>query len=219
VLIGQDGFTITHSAEPVRLLEDAEVRAFVGDYTVPFALLDLSRPTSQGMFAMPDYYYELRHQGVAAIAASLPVIDEICAEFAELSGRSYEAVEGYRLDGAERVLLCMGSTAGTTKDVVDELREEGEPVGLLQLRSFRPFPAERIRELLAGVRSVVVLDRADTPGGIPALRAEVAATLYGSGIELDGHVYGLGGRDLHPEELRAVFAGEAPAYIGLRSAS
>ena len=219
VLIGQDGFTITHSAELVTLLEDAEVRTFIGDYSVPFALLDLSRPTSQGMFAMPDYYYELRHQGVAAMAAALPVIDEICAEFAELSGRSYGAVEGYWLDGAERVLLCMGSTAGTTKDVVDELREEGEPVGLVQLRSFRPFPADRIRELLAGVRSVVVLDRADTPGGIPALRAEVAAALYGSGIELDGHVYGLGGRDLHPEELREVFAGGAPAYIGLRSAS
>ncbi len=219
VLIGQDGFTITHSAELVSLLEDAEVKTFVGEYAIPNPLLDLGRPTSQGMFAMPDYYTELRHQGVAAIDASLAVIDEVCAEFAQLSGRSYAAVEGYHLEDADRALVCMGSTAGTAKDVIDELRAEGEAVGLLQLRSFRPFPAERIRGLLAGIPLVEVLDRGDTPGGIPPLHAEVAAATYGSGSELRGHVYGLGGRDLHPEELRDLLTVGAPRYIGLRSHS
>ncbi len=216
VLVGQDGFTITHSAEPVVLLADDEVQTFVGEYTIPYPLLDLDRPTSQGMFAMPDYYTELRHQGVAAMDDALAAIDEVCAEFAELSGRSYAAVEGYRLEDAERAVVCMGSTAGTAKDAVDLLRAEGEPVGLLQLRSFRPFPGARIRDLLAGVREVYALDRADSPGGIPPLHAEVAAATYGSGAALHGHVYGLGGRDLHADDLRAVLAGEAPRYIGLR---
>ena len=217
VLVGQDGFTITHSAEPVRLLEDEQVKEFVGAYRLPFPLLDVERPTSQGLFAMPDYYTELRYQGVAAMAAAIPVIDAVCAEFAELSGRGYGAAEGYRLDGAEVALVCMGSTAGTAKDVVDELRDGGEAAGLLQLRSFRPFPAERIRSLLAGVARIEVLDRADTPGGIPALHAEIAAATYGLDAKLDGHVYGLGGRDITPAEIREVFAGTAPRYVGLRS--
>jgi pyruvate ferredoxin oxidoreductase alpha subunit len=219
VLIGQDGFTITHSAEAVRLLEDEQVKDFVGPYAIPHALLDLAHPTSQGLFAMPDYYTELRYQGVAAMDAALETIDAVCAEFAERFGRSYGAVEGYRLEDAEVAVVCMGSTAGTVKDVVDELRDEGTAAGLLQLRSFRPFPAARIRELLGGVERIEVLDRADTPGGVPALRAEVAAATYGSGAVLDGHVYGLGGRDLRVDELRAVFAGGAPAHIGVRGAS
>ena len=216
VLVGQDGFTITHSAEPVRLLPDDTVKEFVGPYTVPYPLLDVTRPTSQGMFAMPDYYTEIRYQSVVAMDAALDVIDEVCAEYAELSGRSYGAVEGYRLEDADVALVCMGSTAGTAKDVVDALRDEGEPVGLLQLRSFRPFPADRIRGMLAGVGRIEVLDRADTPGGIPALHAEIAAATYGLDAELFGHVYGLGGRDLHPEQIRAIFRGEAPSHVGLR---
>ncbi len=101
VLVGQDGFTITHSAEVVRMLDDAQVQEFVGPYAIPHALLDLEHPTSQGLFAMPDYYTELRYQGVAAMEAALAVVDEVCAEFAELSGRSHAAVEGYRLEDAE----------------------------------------------------------------------------------------------------------------------
>jgi len=217
VLIGQDGFTITHSAEPVRLLEDEQVRAFVGEYAIPFPLLDLTRPSSQGMFAMPDYYTELRHQGVAAMEAALGVIDDVALEFAALSGRLHRAVGEYRVAGAEHVVVCMGSTAGTVKDVVDELRAEGEAVGLLQIRSFRPLPLERIREALADVPRISVLDRAASPGGIPALHAEVAAATYGSGAELEGHVYGLGGRDLHPEDVRALFLSHLPAEIGLRA--
>jgi pyruvate ferredoxin oxidoreductase alpha subunit len=217
VMIGQDGFTITHSAEPVSLLEDEQVQAFVGDYAIPFPLLDLAHPSSQGVFAMPDYYTELRHQGVEAMHRALTVIDEVTAEYAALSGRLHGAVEGYALEGAEHVLVCMGSTAGTIKDVVDELRAEGEPVGLLQVRSFRPLPVERIRLALQGVQRISVLDRAASPGGIAALHAEVAAATYGLGGRLEGHVYGLGGRDLHPEDVRALFLGSEPAELGLRS--
>jgi pyruvate ferredoxin oxidoreductase alpha subunit len=209
VLVGQDGFTITHSAEPVVLLDDADVREFVGDYSVPFPLLDLERVTTQGPFAMPDSYFELRVALDEAQHAAEGVLDAVLAEFAELSGRTYEAVECYRLDNAERAIVVMGSSAGTVKDVVDELRDEGERVGALQLRVFRPFPSARVAQALRRVRQVYVLDRADSPGGRPPLFAEV-----GRG---ESHVYGLGGRDLHPEHVRAVFAGEAPVYVGLHA--
>jgi pyruvate ferredoxin oxidoreductase alpha subunit len=217
VLVCQDGFTITHSAEPVALLGDDEVASFVGEYRIPYPLLDLRRPTTQGPFAMPDYYYELRHQQVAAMAAAREVIEAVAAELATLTGRRYRTLERYRLDGARRAIVAMGSAAGTAKEVVDELRAEGEPVGLLRIGSYRPFPAEDLAKALAGVERVVVLDRADSPGGVPPLHAEAAAALYGGGAELEGHVYGLGGRDLHPADIRDLLSGRAPVYVGLRS--
>jgi pyruvate ferredoxin oxidoreductase alpha subunit len=218
VLVCQDGFTITHSAEPVSLLDDDVVREFVGDYRIPNPLLDLSRPTTQGPFAMPDYYFELRHQQGAAMHAALPVFEQLAAELAALSGRSYHAVEPYALGGAEHVILCLGSSAGTVKDVVYELRDGGEPVGLLELRSFRPLPREDLRAALETVRIVSVLDRADSPGGAPPLFADLAAAVHGLDVELRSFVYGLGGRDLHPEDIRDVFDGRGPAYVGLRGA-
>ena len=218
VLVCLDGFTITHSAEPVALLPDEVVAAFVGDYEVPFPILDHRHPSTHGPFAMPDYYYELRRAQTAAQEASLAIFPDLAAELGAVSGRHYDAVEAYRLDDADRAVVALGSTAGTVKDVVDDLREEGDSVGLLKITSFRPFPAVGLAAALEGVQHVSVLDRADSPGGCAPLHAEVAAALYGSGASLDGHVYGLGGRDLHPDGIRAVFAGSAPAHIGLRGA-
>lgn len=220
VLVCQDGFTITHSAEPVSLLDDRRVKRFVGEYHIPYPLLDLSLPTTQGTFTMPDYYYEVRHQQVAAMAAALDVFGEVAGKFEMLSGRRYDTVESYGLDDAERAIVCLGSTAGTVKDVVDELRAEGERVGLLQIRSFRPFPVARVRAGLRFVGQVAVLDRANSPGGQPPLFAELAVALQHTDVGLRSYVYGLGGRDLHPDAIRDVFGtgtwnGE-PTFLGLR---
>jgi pyruvate ferredoxin oxidoreductase alpha subunit len=216
VLVCQDGFTITHSAEPVALLHDADVASFVGAYEIPRPLLDAERPATHGPFAMPDYYFELRRQQVSALEQALQVLPWLAFDFERLSGRSYGEAEAYRLEGAERVIVALGSSAGTVKDVVDELRDEGEPVGLLKIVSFRPFPAARVRALLLDAASVIVLDRAASPGGVAPLRAEVTAALSGRAVDVSGHVYGLGGRDLHPEDVRDVFAGRASDYVGLR---
>jgi Pyruvate:ferredoxin oxidoreductase and related 2-oxoacid:ferredoxin oxidoreductases, alpha subunit len=217
VFVCQDGFTITHSAEPVTLLDDEVVREFVGEYSIPFPLLDTDRPTSQGTFAMPDYYFEFRHHLDVAMDAAREVLRELSDELSASTGRSYPAFEEYELAGAERVVIAMGSTAGTAKDVVDELRAAGDAVGLVRIVSFRPFPADELRSALASTHDVFVLDRAASAGAAAPLFAEVAAALYGSSTALRSHVYGLGGRDLGPEGLREVFAGNAPAYIGLRS--
>jgi pyruvate ferredoxin oxidoreductase alpha subunit len=213
VIVCVDGFTITHSAEPVLLLDDEQVREFVGEYRIPHPLLDLANPTTQGPFAMPDYYYELRRQQAAAIEGSLPVFEELGAELGALTGRMLGGLEEYRIEEAERVLVCLGSTAGTVKDVVDELRDDGEAVGLLRICSYRPFPAAEIRESLAQASEIIVLDRADSPGGFPPLAVEVIAAAG----PVRSHVYGLGGREIHPADLREVFAGTAPHYVGLRS--
>jgi pyruvate ferredoxin oxidoreductase alpha subunit len=166
---------------------------------------------------MPDYYFELKQQQTMAMDAALEVLDDLAGELEALSGRRYRAAEPYRLEGADRALVALGSTAGTIKDVVDELRDAGEAVGLLKLGAFRPLPTLELRTLLGGIRHVAVLDRAVSPGSAAPLYAELAGALYGCRCTLDTHVYGLGGRDLHPSDIRAIFAGEAPEYVGLRS--
>jgi pyruvate ferredoxin oxidoreductase alpha subunit len=218
VLVCQDGFTVTHTSEPVDLLPDEAARAFVGEYRLERPLLDVRRPVTEGGFAMPDEYFELRHEQGAAIEAALPGFADVAAEFAALSGRAYGVVEPYELDDADRAIVLLGASAGTVKDVVDDLRAEGERVGLLTIRAFRPFPVDAVRAALAGLERAIVLDRAASPGGAPPLYAELAGALYGSGVPLDSHVYGLGGRDLLPEHVRAVFHGDAARYVGLREA-
>jgi pyruvate ferredoxin oxidoreductase alpha subunit len=219
VLVCQDGFTITHSAEPVELLTDAEVRAFVGEYRIPHPLLDVGHPTTQGPFAMPDYYFELRRQQADAIVRAASVFDEVAADFARLSGRRLERLEAYRVDDADQVVVGLGSSLGTVKDVVDELRGGGIRAGAVKVVSFRPFPHADLAALLAEVPAVTVLDRADSPGGCPPLHAELAAALFGGDSALTGSVYGLGGRDLHPPDVRSLFAGRASTHIGLRGES
>jgi pyruvate ferredoxin oxidoreductase alpha subunit len=216
VLVCQDGFTITHAAEPVTLLADGSVPEFVGDYSVPRSVLDVDRPTTHGPFAMPDYYFELRRAQTSALRAADEVIGGVAGEFERLTGRCLAGFEAYRLDAAERAIVALGSSAGTIKDVVDELRAEGEHVGLLKVRSFRPFPAAALAHLLGDLREVIVLDRADSPGGAPPLCADVAWALHEHPVHIRSHVYGLGGRDLHPADVREVFLGCAPRYLGVR---
>ena len=208
VLVCLDGFTITHSAEAIELLRDDVVRRFVGEYALPHSVLDARAPVSRGPFAMPDTYFEFRVQQALALERSLAVFQHVAAEFYEVAQRRYTPVEAYRCEDAERIVVVLGSTAGTIKDVVDELRDEGEPVGLVELTTFRPFPHAALAAAIDGADEVIVLDRADSPGGTPPLRAEVAGSLFGSDVRLTGHVYGLGGRDIHPEDARPQFAHE-----------
>src|SRR5690349_21807541 len=208
VLVCLDGFTITHSAEAVELLRDDVVRRFVGEYVLPHSVLDTHAPVTRGPFAMPDSYFEFRVQQAQALERSLAVFQHVAAEFYEVTQRRYAPVEAYRCDDAERIVVLLGSTAGTIKDVVDELRLEDDHVGLVEVLTFRPFPHAALAAAIDGADEVIVLDRADSPGGTPPLRAEVASSLYGSGVRLAGHVHGLGGRDFHPEDARALFAHE-----------
>ena len=216
VLVCQDGFTITHAAEPVELLADELVREFVGPYHRADALLDVSHPGTHGPFAMPDYYFEFRRAQADAITAAGRVIDEVADEFEGLTGRRNGALEQYQVGGADEVIVALGSSAGTIKDVVDELRAAQRYVGLLKIRAFRPLPLRELRCLLSDAADVFVLDRADSPGGAPPLAADVAFALAGEASRLHSHVYGLGGRDLHPEAVRDVFLQRAPHYVGVR---
>jgi pyruvate ferredoxin oxidoreductase alpha subunit len=202
VFVCMDGFTVTHAAEPVRLLADEAARAFVGPYRVPLPLLDHARPSTKGTLAPPDHYFELKFGEVHAMRAALGVVADVLAELGRSTGRPAALVEAYRLEDADRALVVLGATAGTIKDVVDELRDEGERVGLLRICSFRPFPRDAVRAHLGPLPSVLVLDRSLSPGGTPGLLADVLRALAGSPASVQGCVFGLGGRELDPDGVR-----------------
>jgi pyruvate ferredoxin oxidoreductase alpha subunit len=202
-----DGFIVTHSLEKFIPLDDATIKKFVGDFKPVRPLLDFKNPTTMGPFSFTDYYFEHKYQLVEAMNNAMPVIKDTFKEFEKISGRHYEVAEGYHLDDADYVLMAMGSTAGTMKYVVDQLRAEGHKVGSLKLRLFRPFPAKEIAKMLHGKKAVAVFDRAISMGSTGPMFPEVRSALYESKDrpKIVNYVYGLGGRDVRPEELRDVF--------------
>jgi pyruvate ferredoxin oxidoreductase alpha subunit len=135
------------------------------------------------------------------------VIEAVAQEFGRITGRAYSLVEGYRTEDAERVVVALGSTCGTVKTVVDELRAKGEKVGLLKMRAFRPFPYQAVRQVLSGARAVGVLDRSHSFGaqGGP-VSIEIRAALYDHAtVPVKGYIYGLGGRDISGEHIQMAF--------------
>jgi len=207
-MITLDGFILSHTLERVELLEDDQITKFVGDYKAEHSLLDVEHPVTFGPLDLQDYYFEHKRQQIEAMKHVLPVIEQVSKEYAKLSDREYGLIENYRVDDAERVIMLMGSAVGTAKDVVDDLRNEGEKVGLIKIRVYRPFPYDAIREALKKVKAVAVLDRAVSFGtfGGPVY-TDVLATLYGNGISLPvaNYIYGLGGRDVDKAQIRLAF--------------
>lgn len=208
VMVCQDGFTISHCVENLEVLDDDVVREFIGEYRPDHYLLDLKRPFSIGTFALQNYYFEFKRQQADAMERSPGVIQEIGKEFGRLTGREYGLFEAYRLEDAEIAVVVLSSTAGTAKDVVDELRDEGIRAGLLKPRVFRPFPHRELAGALGHVKALAVMDRADsfsTQGG--ALFMELRSAMYDlpSRPPMVDYIFGLGGRDVGVEDVRRVY--------------
>jgi pyruvate ferredoxin oxidoreductase alpha subunit len=220
-----DGFIITHSLERFEPLPDDAVRKFVGDFKFKRSLLDIKNPTTFGPFDWTDYYFEHKYQQVDAMRHVVPVINQVQEDFAKLSGRKYGIIEPYKMDDADYAVVAMGSTAGTLKEIVDELRAEGKKVGSIKLRLFRPFPSNELAKVLEGLKGVAIMDRAVSIGASGPLFPEVRSALYDSKDrpKLKNYVYGLGGRDIRPEELKHVYKqliyneGETINFLGVRA--
>ena len=202
-----DGFIISHTVERVDILKDEEVKKFVGEHHPHFPLLDVSHPVTYGPLDLFDYYFEHKKQQAEAMKRAKGVILEVAAEYEKLSGRRYGLFDEYYTEDADYIVVALGSTAGTAKATVDEMREGGEKVGVLKLRVFRPFPAEEILRAVSGAKAVAVLDRSEGFSGIggPVFQ-EVRSALYRqSQVPVSGYVYGLGGRDISPDMIAGVF--------------
>lgn len=208
VMVTLDGFTLTHTSQVAELLPDEAVKEFVGEYDPRYPLLDVDNPTTQGPFDMPDYYFEHKLQQVEAMENVPGRFKKVQDEFNQLSDSEYDGLfETYKLDDADYALVLLGSTAGTAKVVVDQLREEGKKVGLLKPWLFRPFPAEGIKEALAGTEAVAIMDRSLSFGSSGPLYLEVSSALAEEPDKprLYNYTYGLGGRDIKEGQIAEVF--------------
>lgn len=216
-----DGFVLTHTYEPVDIPTQQEVDAYLPAFK-PYQRLDAKEPISMGMYATPDYYMEFRYEVDRAMQRAHEVYLEAARAFAEQFGRDYTgAVEGYRLEDADTALVAMGSICGTVKDAIDEMRADGKKVGLLKIRSFRPFPSADIRKALSGVSRIAVLDKNVSLGQKGAVALEVKDALYGSGIPVLDYIVALGGRDIRKKDIANIVdlaeKGTGDMFYGLRT--
>jgi len=209
VMVTLDGFILGHTMERIEVLEDHEVSAFVGEYKPQRSLLEVDNPITMGPLVLPDYYFEHKRQQVEAEEHVLDVIREISEEYGRLSGRRYELIEGYRTEDADRLVVALGSTAGTTKVVVDELREQGERVGMVKIRAYRPFPYDEIISTLGNAEAVAVLDRAIAFGSLGGpVYGDIRSAFFDHDTRplIVDYIYGLGGRDITVEHIKKVYA-------------
>lgn len=210
IMICQDGFITSHAIENIELVETEKVKEFVGEYKPHHYLLKKDEPMAVGAYATPAYYMEAKRQQAQAMIDAKDVIRKVGAEFAEMTGRSYDLIEKYMMDDAEAAIILIGSSVGTAKQAIKELRAQGKKVGLIKIRSFRPFPAEEIAEALKNVKVFAAMDKDDSFNGhCGPIGAEVAMGLLAKGItEPKGinYIYGLGGRDVRVESIKHVFA-------------
>ena len=207
VMVCMDGFLLTHTFEPVTLPTQVAVDGFLPAFHLARAL-DPTRPTTLGGASEAGNYLEYRRDQQSAMEDALSVIEAFNTEFNEQFGRAQGGLlQSHHLDGAETVLLGMGSLMGTVRDVVDKLRGKGQSVGALSLRCFRPFPAQALRHHLSGAQRIIVLEKAISIGAGGIVAAEVRAALHQAGINtpVESVIGGLGGRDLTPEVIETLF--------------
>ena len=230
LMVCQDGFITSHSIENIELIEDDKVKEFVGTYKPEHYLLNDKEPIAVGPLDVQSYLFEHKYQQAEAMRNAKKVILEVCKDFEKMTGRKYSFFEEYRMDDAEIAVVCMNSTAGTTKTVVDELRKKGIKAGMVKVRVFRPFPSREIAEALGNLKAVAIMDKADSLNAMGgALYEDVISSMYTAKKQVPAvsYVYGIGGRDTTSNNIHEVFdyltqvakTGEIDnpyRYVGLR---
>lgn len=208
IMICQDGFITSHSIENIELEEDSEVKKFVGEYHPEHYLLNKQEPIAVGPLDLQAYLFEHKAQQAEALKNAKKVILDVSKEFEAWTGRHYGLFEEYKLDDAEIAIVCMNSTAGTTKYVVDNLRAKGIKAGLLKIRVYRPFPGEEVAKALSHLKAIAVLDKSDSLNAIGgALFEDVSSSMYvnNSHVPMCNYVYGIGGRDTTANDIESVY--------------
>ena len=201
VMVCMDGFILTHAVEVVDIPEEAKIRAFLPPFE-PRQVLDPKRPLSIGAMVGPEAYTEVRYLAHHRQMQALDLIPQVQEQWKELFGRdSGGLVKPYRMEDADTVIVALGSVLGTIKDVVDERREQGEKIGVLGIVSFRPFPTEALREALAGISRVIVVEKAFSVGIGGIVGAHLRPALPDGDVSFFEVIAGLGGRPITKRSL------------------
>lgn len=207
VMVCLDGFVLSHTDEIVEVPEAHEVRSFLPQYRPRYAL-DFDRPATFCIGAPPDVYAEFKYHQQVAMGTALKKIDQVAARFEAHFGRNHGGlIKGYQCEGAEYILVTMGSVTGTARVVMNRLRSRGKKVGVLKVRSFRPLPSGELADALGSAMAVGVLDRNCSYGYQGALCTEIKAALFGraGGPVVVNYVAGLGGRDIRISDIESMF--------------
>ncbi len=222
VMVNMDGYILTHGLEVADMPTQGEVDKFLPAFK-PLFKLDVDNPMTLGFLAGPDYYLETRYAIQKTMEDVLKIIPEVSAEFKKVFGRNRGGlIETYKTEDAEAILVAKGSLIGTIKDTVDEMRSEGKKVGVVKVITYRPFPGQAIRDALAGIANVGVVEKSISLGSTGPLYADIKAALTKPDPKqkISGIVIGLGGRDITKAAIREIFNGlskEAPCrFIGLK---
>ena len=226
-----DGFITSHKVENMEILPDADVKKFVGKYKPPYHLMDKKAPMSMGPLSLPMFYFESKRQQAEVMKGVNKVVLKVAKDFEKLTGRKYGLFEEYNMKDAEVAIVVLNSTAGTAKDVVDELRAKGVKAGLIKIRVYRPFPVVQIAKALSKCKAVAVMDRADSLNGAGGpVFTDVTSAMFGrvrGKVKVINYIYGLGGRDVTTGDIKTVYdnlqtiaqtgkAGEIFNYLGVR---
>jgi pyruvate ferredoxin oxidoreductase alpha subunit len=200
VMVGMDGFIVSHAIDRVRLLPDRAVEEFVGENEPIYSLLDVDNPVTHGAIAMTDSYMEFKRQQRDAMEKAYQVIKDVAKDFEDAFGKKYDHVEAYKTDDADYILIIIGSAAGTAKAVVDKVRDKGVKVGLIKIRTYRPFPYGDIMDVIesSNCKAIGVFDRAETFGAAAGpLFSDIATAMFlrNKHYPMIDFIYGLGGRD------------------------
>jgi pyruvate/2-oxoacid:ferredoxin oxidoreductase alpha subunit len=206
VMVILDAFFLSHTYEPVDLPDQQDVDRFLPLYS-PRIQLDTNNPFAMSQMAPPPVYMEMRRNIQAAMECVPACFDRIEKEFESVFGRKYGQLETVACDDAEIILIVTGTAASTCRHVLTELRAQGEKVGILKLKMFRPFPKDLIRQALCKAKKVAVIDRNFSFGASGIFAQEVRAALcnHPNHPPVFGYITGLGGRDVTPEILKQIY--------------
>jgi len=209
VMVVLDAFFLSHTSEPVDIPDKESVRDFLPPFDPGDCWLDPENPRTFGSLCMTNVYMEFRWQVQRDMEKAKGLITEVHEEFADMFGRRYHQVEGYRTDDADVVLIVSGTVASTGREAIDMLREEGKKVGMVKVKTLRPFPSEDIIEALRGKKKVAVIDRNFSPGATGIWAQEIRNALYdlpeGERPMIYDYIVGLGGRDISVKTLDEIY--------------
>lgn len=230
VMVHQDGFITSHTAQNVKPLTDDDAYNFIGEFKAVNSMLDFKRPVTYGIQTEEDWHFEHKANQHNALMNSMQVVRDVFAEFKEKTGREYNIVEKYDMDDADVAIVALGSTVESARVSAREMRKNGIKAGVVGIRVLRPYPHEEIKEALSSVKAIGCLDRSSPNGAFGMLFNEISATMYSSANKpmMLNYIYGLGGRDMKVEDLNVVYnelnecvkAGEVKyplqQFVGLR---
>ncbi len=203
IMVNLDAFILSHTVEPVNFPEQSKVDKFLPRYKPEHVHLSPDDPMTVGSFAPPEYIQEVRYQTEESMLNAKKVIQEVNDEFAKMFGRNYHGmVEEYRTEGADAILVTIGTVTSTAREVIDEYRAKGKKVGLVKLRFFRPFPIEQFIDIAKRTKAIGVYDRSISFGSGGPSFIEVKSAIYGhTSIPMINFLAGLGGRDVMSDDI------------------